>query len=180
MNGFKRQNQALSLCGLNCGLCPMLLGENCGGCGNGNQSCKIARCSLEHGKPEYCYECTCYPCENYRNIDAYDSFITHRRQKADLEKARQIGISRYNLEQQEIREILDHLLAHFNDGRKKTLYCTAVNLLELSDLQEAAKQLSARKELTDLPVKERAKAAAELLQEIGDRRGIVLKLVRKK
>ncbi len=180
MNGFKRQNQALSLCGLNCGLCPMLLGGNCGGCGNGNQSCKIARCSLEHGKPEYCYECICYPCENYRNIDAYDSFITHQRQKADLEKAKQIGIRCYNEEQRDKRKILDYLLAHFNDGRKKTLYCTAVNLLELSDLQEAAEQLSARKELMDLPVKERAKAAAELLQEIGERRGLVLKLVRKK
>lgn len=84
------------------------------------------------------------------------------------------------MKQQEKREILDHLLAHFNDGRKKTLYCTAVNLLELSDLQEAEEQLRARKELMDLPVKERAKAAAELLQKIGDRRGIVLKLVRKK
>lgn len=44
MNGFQRKNQLLSLCGLNCGLCPMLLGNHCGGCGNGNQSCKIAKC----------------------------------------------------------------------------------------------------------------------------------------
>ena len=180
MNGFIRQNQALSLCGLNCGLCPMLLGGNCGGCGNGNQSCRIARCSLEHGKPEYCYECSGYPCDHYQHIDEFDSFITHRRQKTDLEKAKRIGISRYNLEQQKKREILDYLLAHFNDGRKKTLYCTAVNLLELSDLQEAEEQLRARKELMDLPVKERAKAAAELLQGMGERRGIVLKKKKKK
>ena len=25
--------------------------------GNGNQSCRIAKCSLEHGQIEYCYEC---------------------------------------------------------------------------------------------------------------------------
>ncbi len=64
MKGFKRKNQFLSLCGLNCGLCPMRLGKHCGGCGNGNQSCAIARCSLEQGDVEYCYECKEYPCEN--------------------------------------------------------------------------------------------------------------------
>lgn len=86
MKGFERKNQLLSLCGLNCGLCPMLLGNYCGGCGNGNQSCKIAKCSLEHERIEYCYECIQYPCEKYQHFDEYDSFITHRRQKADLEK----------------------------------------------------------------------------------------------
>ena len=43
MKGFERKNQLFSLCGLNCGLCPMLLGNYCGGCGNGNQSCRIAK-----------------------------------------------------------------------------------------------------------------------------------------
>ena len=46
MKGFERKNQLFSLCGLNCGLCPMRLGNYCGGCGNGNQSCGIAKCSL--------------------------------------------------------------------------------------------------------------------------------------
>lgn len=64
MKGFERKNQLFSLCGLNCGLCPMLLGNHCGGCGNGNQSCRIEKCSLEHGKMEYCYECGQYSCEN--------------------------------------------------------------------------------------------------------------------
>ena len=53
MKGFVRKDQRLSLCGLNCGLCPMRLGGHCGGCGAGNQSCKIARCSLEHGGVTY-------------------------------------------------------------------------------------------------------------------------------
>ena len=74
MKGFERKNQLFSLCGLNCGLCPMFLGKHCGGCGNGNQSCGIAKCSLEHGKIEYCYECESYPCEKYRYIDKYDSY----------------------------------------------------------------------------------------------------------
>ena len=105
MKGFERKNQLLSLCGLNCGLCPMLLGNHCGGCGNGNQSCRIAKCSLEHGKMEYCYECGQYPCEKYEHVDEYDSFITHRRRRADLEKVRSMGIERYNLEIADRRNI---------------------------------------------------------------------------
>ncbi len=29
MKGFNRPNQLFSLCGLNCGLCPMFLNKNC-------------------------------------------------------------------------------------------------------------------------------------------------------
>ena len=141
MKGFERKNQLFSLCGLNCGLCPMFLGKHCGGCGNGNQSCGIAKCSLEHGKIEYCYECESYPCEKYRYIDKYDSFITHKRQKADLKMIQDIGVEQYNLQQREKMQILSHLLANYNDGRRKNFFCVAVNLLELSELQEAMKQI---------------------------------------
>lgn len=170
----------LSLCGLNCGLCPMLLGDHCGGCGNGNRSCKIAKCSLEHGKIEYCCECRQYPCEKYQNIDEYDSFITHRRQKADLERAQSIGIERYDLEQQEKIQILSHLLSNYNDGRRKNFFCVAVNLLELSELREALKQIQSNDELSALPFKAQCLYVAEVFQKIADKRNIKLQLIRKK
>ena len=68
MKGFERKNQLFSLCGLNCGLCPMLLGNYCGGCGNGNQSCRIAKCSLEHGKIEYCLNATIIHVKNTNTL----------------------------------------------------------------------------------------------------------------
>ena len=146
MKGFTRSSHLLSLCGLNCALCPMLLGGHCGGCGNGNQSCGIARCSLEHGGVEYCFECGEYPCEKYRDIDRYDSFITHRRQKADMERARNAGIDLYNAEQLEKARMLRLLLDNYNDGRRKSFYCLAVNLLELPELREALERIgSARR-----------------------------------
>ena len=180
MKGFERKNQLFSLCGLNCGLCPMLLGNYCGGCGNGNQSCKIAKCSLEREKIEYCYECRQYPCEKHQHIDEYDSFITHRRRKADLEKARCIGIKQYNLEQQEKVQILSYLLSNYNDGRRKNFFCVAVNLLELSELQEAMKQIQSNDELPSLPFKAQSLYVAEVFQKIADRRNIKLKLIKKK
>lgn len=101
MKGFVRKDQRLSLCGLNCGLCPMRLGGHCGGCGAGNQSCKIARCSLEQGGVTYCYQCGNYPCEKYREPDPYDSFITGQNRLRDMEKARILGPEAYGREQEQ-------------------------------------------------------------------------------
>ena len=83
MKDFTRNKSYFSLCGLNCKLCSMNLSGHCGGCGFGNQSCPIARCSLEHGNQEYCFQCSEYPCERYAHIDEADSFITHMNQKTD-------------------------------------------------------------------------------------------------
>lgn len=172
MKGFTRNNPYFSLCGLNCKLCSMNISGHCGGCGFGNQSCPIARCSLEHGSPEYCFQCSEYPCGRYAHIDEADSFITHRNQKIDLEKMQRIGEEAYIAEQIEKRQILDRLLAEYNDGRKKTLFCLAVNLLPLDDLRmvfEAGDK--------DLPLKERARSMEARLK---DRSDIELKLRRKK
>ncbi|MGI6029146.1 MAG: DUF3795 domain-containing protein [Candidatus Heteroscillospira sp.] len=176
MKGFERENVLLSLCGLNCGLCPMFLGGYCGGCGNGNQSCAIARCSLEQGKVEYCHECGKYPCEKYEGCQEFDSFITHRRQLADLARAKEIGIGAYNREQTEKKQILNNLLENYNDGRKKTFFCVAVNLLELSELREGMEQLSAADEL---PIREKSRYAADVFKKLADRRNVELKLRKK-
>lgn len=174
MKGFVRRDPYLSLCGLNCKLCSMELGGHCGGCGYGNQSCAIARCSLEHGGVAYCIQCPGYPCGRYETIDARDSFITHLHKKTDMEKLQRVGSERYAAEQREKRGILDRLLAGYNDGRKKTLFCLAVNLLELDDLRAILEK--ADRETEELPQKEKAAYAADLLQKCAARSGIVLKL----
>lgn len=182
MKGFNRQNQLFSLCGLNCGLCPMFLNKNCPGCGGGegNQSCKIAKCSLEHDGVEYCFQCKKYPCDKYEHIDDYDSFITHRRRKADLDKTRQIGIEAYNTEQTEKAEILDFLLSNYNDGRKKTLFCVAVNLLDLQELQKILSEVECNVDMEKLTVKEKSAFVAGLLQDAAATKNIDLRLHKKK
>ena len=143
MKGFNRQNQLFALCGLNCGLCPMFLSKHCPGCGGGegNQSCKIARCSMEHGGIEYCFQCGEYPCPKYDHIEDYDVFIT---------------------------------------GRKKTLFCVAVNLLELQELQEVLRQIENRSDLETLTLKEKSALAAGLLKAVAAKNDIDLKLRKKK
>ncbi len=157
----------------------MFIGKYCPGCGggDGNQSCKIARCGINHSCTEYCFRCAEYPCEKYEHIDEYDSFITHRNQKANLEKAKNIGIDAYNNEQKEKMQILDYLLMNFNDGRKKTLFCQTVNLLELDALREL---LSRLERCPDTMPKEKGVFAAEQIKGIAGKSGIDLTLRRKK
>ena len=182
MKGFNRSNQLFALCALNCGLCPMFLNKNCPGCGGGegNQSCKIARCSMEHGDVEYCFQCSEYPCEKYDHIDDFDSFITHRNRRSDMEKARQSGIDAYNAEQMEKVKILEIFLSGYNDGRKKTLFCLAVNLLELQDLQMVLREIECKSDMETMTLKEKSAFVAGLLQAAAATKNIDLKLHKKK
>ena len=181
MKGFTREETRFSLCGLNCALCSMHLGGYCPGCGGGagNQSCAIAKCSLEHGGVPFCWECPGYPCSHYVGFDDGDSFVPHRNRQQDIALAREMGLDVYLVQLEEKRAILDALLAGYNDGRRKTQFNTAVYLLPLEDLRAVITSLTSRLALEEHPIKERAVAAVELLQEAADHRGISLKLNKK-
>ena len=181
MKGFTREETRFSLCGLNCCLCSMYLGGYCPGCGGGagNQSCAFARCSLQHGGISFCWECPEYPCSRYKGFDDGDSFVPHRNRRQDVAKARALGLDAYLAQLKEKRAILDELTAHYNDGRRKTLFNTAVYLLPLEDLRSVMASLGSKPELAGQSDKERALAAVKLLLEAADRQNISLKLNKK-
>lgn len=181
MKGFIRTETRFSLCGLGCALCSMHLGGYCPGCGGGagNQSCAMAKCSLDHGGVQFCWECPEYPCPRYEGFDDGDSFVPHRNRRQDIAQAREIGLGAYLARLEEKRAILDALLEGYNDGRRKTFFNMAVYLLPLEDLQSVMAALSSQPELKGQPIKERALAAVEFLQKAADRRGISLKLNKK-
>lgn len=137
-NEFNRTDGLFSLCGLNCGLCPMQIRGECSGCFNGStcyQTCPIAPCSVKHGNVDYCFQCEEYPCKRYDGIDRHDSLISHRNQKRDMAKAKEIGIDAYLAEQRAKKEILTRFLTDCDDGTKEVFFCLAVNMLEVKDLQ---------------------------------------------
>lgn len=180
MKDYQRRTPLFSLCGLNCGLCTMYIGGYCPGCGGGagHQPCAVIRCSRDHGGVEYCFQCSDYPCGRLRDFTAYDSFITHQGLLRDLEEAKRIGLDAYLAGQAEKRAMLQELLDHYNDGRKKSFFCTAVNLLDLADLKTVMAQLAA-----DVPpeaaVKEKAALAAAAFQAMAATRNLTLKLHKK-
>lgn len=181
MKDFVRSNLWFSLCGLNCGLCPMKLDGHCPGCGGGegNQSCKIAKCSILHGRIEYCNQCREFPCDRYRRAEEYDIFITHRNWRQDFEKIKEMGVKAYNSEQKKKLEILKFLLEGYNDGRRKSFFCLAVNLLDLEDLKTVVEHCEEEIQLESLTLKEKSAYVVRQLQSIADQRGVVLKWNRK-
>lgn len=144
MKGFTREHTEFSLCGLACLLCPMQVGGYCPGCGGGagNQSCAIARCSLEQGGLSFCSDCALYPCPRYDGFDAADSFVPHSRRAAGLARAKEIGLDAWLAQLRQKRTILDELLAAWNDGRRKALFCAAAYLLPLEALRRVMDTLA--------------------------------------
>ena len=94
-----------------------------------------------------------------------------------MKKMEQIGAEAYAEEQQEKMSILNELLEQYNDGRKKTLYALAVNLLDIEALQQVMSALRSYNEKND--VKAKAAYATALLQEKANENGVELKLRKK-
>ena len=177
-----RSYPEFSACGLNCGLCPRYYTNGpsrCPGCGGegfteAHCSCSVLGCCERKGI-EYCFLCDEYPCKKYEGADQTDSFITHKNQFIDMDKAKQIGIEAYKAEQNTKIQILEELLSHYDDGRRKSFFCLAVNLLDLTDIHPILAQLRSEVDPT-APIKEKAAIAARLFQAAADEKEITLKL----
>lgn len=86
----------------------------------------------------------------------------------------------YREEQEEKLRCLKWLLKNCNDGRKKTFFCVAVNLLKLEDLRNVLKQVESNGDFEDLSLKGKAAYMAERFQQIAEEQGVLLKLRKKK
>lgn len=181
MKNYRRSDPRFSLCGLNCGLCPIHhMEDGCPGCGGGegHQPCAVIRCSQQHSGVEYCFLCEEYPCQRLQDSLEFDSFLTHQHMLRDLDRAQKMGMETYLEELGEKTAILEKLLAGYNDGRRKSFFCLAVNLFELSDCQEVWEEISSQTTGAQSP-KERAALAVRLFRERADERGVELKLHKK-
>jgi hypothetical protein len=95
-----------------------------------------------------------------------------------MEKAKRIGIDAYKAELDEKVCILKTLLEKYDDGRRKSFYCLAINLLELEDIKIIMGRIADEIEST-IPIKEQAKIAVRLFEEIAELRNVSLKLRKK-
>jgi hypothetical protein len=184
MKEYKRKYSLFSLCGLNCGLCPQYNTEGaskCPGCGGKDfhlkhPSCSVISCSSKNGNVEYCPDCISYPCKRYENIGTKDSFITYRNVKKDFEKLKRDGIEVYSKELGEKIRILEFLIENYNDGRRKSFYCTAVNLMELTDLKEIIHEIENNISKTDDAEKDKIKSIVSLFEDKAKEKNIELRL----
>ena len=185
MAHLQREYPLFSACGLNCGLCPRhhTAGTSqCPGCGGEgfaakHPPCGVLSCTRRKGLA-YCGLCEDFPCAKYNGAADFDSFITHRHQLLDIEKAQKIGLAAYRQELDEKVAVLTYLLANYDDGRHKSFFCTAVNLLPLADVRQVQLQITAATAPEQAP-KEKAAMAQRLFEAIAHERGIPLKLRKK-
>lgn len=71
-------------------------------------------------------------------------------------------------------------MASYNDGRRKNLFCIAVNLLEIGEIENILQAVKSDKEFQGLSKKEQASIIAKQLQDIAANKGIALKLRKNK
>lgn len=88
---------------------------------------------------------------------------------------KEIGVEAYNSEQGQKLEILNYLLEHYNDGRRKSFFCLAVNLLDLEDLRTIQVHLVEEKQLENLTLKEKSALVVKQLQILANERDVLLK-----
>jgi hypothetical protein len=184
MKEFKRHNPRFSLCGLNCGLCPRYHTDGasqCPGCGGPDfylkhPSCAVITCNAKHDRVEYCFQCSAFPCKKYEATSAQDSFITYRHVLADFKKAKHKGIEAYKKELDEKVGILEFLLANYNDGKRKSFYCIAVNLLELPDIRRIMAHIAEKVARLDIGKKEKIELIAGLFESEAKEKNLELRL----
>lgn len=85
----------------------------------------------------------------------------------------------YNKEQIRKTEILQTQLAEYNDGRRKTVYCVAVNLLPLPQIEKIMDQVANTPSLHVLTLKDKAAYVVALFEDVATQSGLILKLRKK-
>lgn len=95
-----------------------------------------------------------------------------------MEKAKRTGMDAYAAELNEKTGILEELLNNYNDGRRKSFYCTAVNLLELQDVKTVMERIHSGIN-SDMPMKEKSAAAVRLFEETAAHKNVSIKLRKK-
>lgn len=184
MGDYRRSYPEFALCGLNCGLCPRYHtkgSSRCPGCGGVRFSelhptCPIITCSRRHGGVIYCHDCASYPCERYRTPVEYDSFISYVNRLSDQQRALERGMEDYRKELDEKIDLLDRLLTHYDDGRRKGFYCLAVNLFDLKTLHAIFDQVEHHESVDPGTLHERANVMVKTMQDVAKERHIMLRL----
>jgi len=181
MEKMIRKNPHFSLCGLNCCLCPRFNTDGtsrCPGCGgpgfsDTHPTCAVATCNRKHDAVEYCFQCGAYPCDRYLKENRRDSFVSYKMVPENMAEAK-MDPDAYQKRLDRRYDLLRQLLAHYDDGKSKGLYCLVANEMPIDDLEELLAYAAT------LPkeggAKEKAKQLINKILETANRLGVSYKL----
>ena len=110
-----------------------------------------------------------------------DSFLSHKPALPNPNRIREVGLETYLKEQRERRLLVEHLLAHYNEGRSMSFYCAACALMPPDLIRQAIGEMTgmlASKQVDGSDPK--AKTMKSLVQGLASKADIDLKLRRKR
>ncbi|MEI6578904.1 MAG: DUF3795 domain-containing protein [Eubacteriales bacterium] len=149
---------SIGVCGLDCGLCPRYYTEGasrCPGCDGidfnlKHPSCSYITCCVKKKGLEVCGECEEFPCskfksnEEYQNVKDSSSYPTYKKVLPNLNFIKKHGIEKFMEQQTKRIEILEKMLENFDDGRSRSYFCKAANLLEIPVLERKLEQAKSK------------------------------------
>jgi hypothetical protein len=141
----------IGVCGLDCGLCPRYYtvgSSRCPGCCgpefySKHPSCSFITCCVKKRGLEVCAECSDFPCSKFKNEEEYQqlkessSYPSYKRVIPNLNFMKERGIEEFAGQQRKRIELLERMLADFDDGRSKSFYCKSAALLDLATLENS-------------------------------------------
>ncbi|MHC3129025.1 MAG: hypothetical protein IBV52_03000 [Candidatus Bathyarchaeota archaeon] len=116
------------------------------------------------------------------NGGEYDSFLTQKKAKSNLDFIRTYGVERFIEQQRKPIELLEKMLKNFNDGRSKSFYCIATTLLPITDLEtslEKTKQVLNEGKINLDDTKIKSRILKEFLRDSATRNEVELRLRKK-
>jgi hypothetical protein len=149
--GVQRTYPTIGVCGLDCGLCPRFYTvgpSRCPGCCgpeffSKHPSCSFITCCVKKKGLEVCAECSDLPCSKFRTEEEYQqlkessSYPSYKKVIPNLSLMREHGIEEFAAQQRKRIELLERMLADFDDGRSKSFYCKSAALLDLATLENS-------------------------------------------
>ena len=106
-------------------------------------SCSFITCCVKKRGLEVCAECSDFPCSRFKSEEEYQqlkessSYPSCKRVIPNLDFIKEHGIEEFAGQQRKRIQLLERMLADFDDGRSKSFYCKAVALLDLAALENS-------------------------------------------
>lgn len=142
-------------------------------------ACPFLNCAVKKKGLEFCGFCeeskTCEKWRKHRETGKKrDSFVSYQKLEDNIAFIGKHGLDEFEVQQKAKEKLLRDMLAEFNDGRSKSLYCVAATLMDPTDLKVALAK--AKEQSKGLALNDKAKVMRAVLAEVANENNLLLKL----
>ena len=103
-----------------------------------------------------------------------DSIVCYQKLEDNIDFIQKNGMDEFEKQQKTREKLLWAILAEFNEGRSKTLYCIAATILEIGELESILEM--GREKSNGLDIKAKSEVMHSFLNEIAENKNYLLKL----